>query len=181
MTEEEWRSIEEFADYEVSSFGRVRRATAGRGTRIGAIIKWHTNVSTAYPTVRFMRQGHQHARTVHSLVARAFLGPRPNGLQIRHFDGDTMNCRADNLMYGTAKENGEDKVRHGRSSAGEKNPRAKLTYDDAIEVRLARATGKSAKWIAAKYSLNPSTVHRIVAGTYWVQEASNRATDRSTQ
>jgi hypothetical protein len=58
----------------------------------------------------------------------------PEGMQVRHLDGDTMNCRAGNLAYGTHKENQEDKVRHGTSSYGEKNPRAKLTAEQAKAV-----------------------------------------------
>lgn len=178
MNDAEWQIIAEFPDYEVSSTGLVRRRTRARGAQVGAIIKWHTNVSTAYPTVRFMRDGRQHARNVHSLVARAFHGPRPDGLQVRHLDGDTMNCRATNLCYGTAQENANDKVRHGRTSAGERNPRAKLTIAQVAGVREARSAGESAKAIARRLGLNPSTVHRIVSGVYWSQEASNRAQDR---
>src|SRR4051812_19574137 len=39
------------------------------------------------------------------LVALAFHGPRPAGLEIRHLDGDRTNDRPDNLAYGTHQEN----------------------------------------------------------------------------
>lgn len=51
---------------------------------------------------------------VHHSVAEAFLGPRPNGMQIRHLDGDKLNNRVGNLRYGTPSENVRDVLRHGR-------------------------------------------------------------------
>jgi hypothetical protein len=178
---EEWRQVVGFEDYEVSSFGRVRRVTGGQGAKVGRVLTWHVCVSTAYPTIRFFRDGKRTARCVHQVVARAFHGPRPEGMHIRHLDGNTMNCAAINLAYGTASENGQDKVRHGRSSYGERNPKAKLTAEGAAEVRAAKAAGESAKAIAARIGLNPSTVHRIVTGKYWRQEASNRNLDRAAR
>lgn len=50
---------------------------------------------------------------VHVAVALAFLGPRPEGLDIRHLDGDPTNAHASNLAYGTKLENEADKWRHG--------------------------------------------------------------------
>lgn len=175
---EEWKTVPGFIDYEVSSYGQFRRATRAQGVRLGQLIRWHTNVSTAYPVVRFTVDGKSHARNVHSCVASAFHGPKPEGMQVRHLDGNPLNCRAENLCYGTAKENGQDKVRHGRSSAGEKNPKAKLTAEGAAAVRAAKASGEPTKDIAARLGLNPSTVYRITTGKYWSQEASNRSQDR---
>lgn len=176
---EEWIEVNGFPEYEVSFEGRFRRIAGGQGAKIGRILKWHLCVSTAYPTIRFVRDGRQFNRCVHQVVAMAFHGPRPEGMQVRHFDGDTLNCSAKNLIYGTGFENGQDKVRHGRSSAGEKNPKAKLTEEGAEKVRSAKLAGESAKSIAMRFGLNPSTVHRIATGKYWNQEASNRNQDRS--
>ncbi|MBM7795821.1 HNH endonuclease signature motif containing protein [Pseudoglutamicibacter cumminsii] len=41
---------------------------------------------------------------VHTLVAAAFLGPRPEGHDIIHLDGDQVNLHADNLAYVTRSE-----------------------------------------------------------------------------
>ena len=50
---------------------------------------------------------------MHSLVALAFLGTRPDGFDVRHLDGDRLNCALANLAYGTRSENQRDKRRHG--------------------------------------------------------------------
>lgn len=43
--------------------------------------------------------------TIHSLIAEAFLGPRPEGYDIDHIDGDKSNNHPSNLEYVTHKEN----------------------------------------------------------------------------
>jgi hypothetical protein len=66
---------------------------------------------------------------VHRLVLEAFVGACPTGQQARHLDGNADNPRLDNLAWGTARENMEDRFRHGRTAL------ARLTDD---EVRGAR-------------------------------------------
>ena len=43
--------------------------------------------------------------TVHCLVAYSFLGPRPEGFEIDHVNGDPSDNRACNLEYVTREEN----------------------------------------------------------------------------
>lgn len=50
---------------------------------------------------------------IHQLVLLAFVGPYPEGMEVRHLDGDPANNRLDNLRYGTRSENMYDRVRHG--------------------------------------------------------------------
>lgn len=45
---------------------------------------------------------------VHALVAAAFIGPRPEGHDIIHLDGDPKNLHADNLAYVTRSERVRD-------------------------------------------------------------------------
>lgn len=96
---EEWRPVVGFEGfYEVSSEGRVRsfrRGANGRLLRPGIS-------SNDYPTVAL---GRGNSRTVHSLVAAAFIGPCPEGEEVRHHDNDRRNPRATNLRYGTRAQN----------------------------------------------------------------------------
>jgi len=74
--------------------------------------------------------------SVHECVLDAFVGPRPDGMQCRHLDGDRKNNRPGNLAWGTPKENQADRLIHGTdTSIGVKNPSSKL--NDAI-VRVMR-------------------------------------------
>lgn len=51
---------------------------------------------------------------VQYLVAATYLGPRPPGLLVLHWDDDSDNNRPENLRYGTKSENAYDAVRNGR-------------------------------------------------------------------
>lgn len=178
MTQELWKGIPGFPDYMVSNLGNVRCFTPKRGRSTHRNFKPH-RASNGYLQVVITAGGHRRILSVHRLVADAFLGPRPEGMHTRHLDGDKNNNAVANLAYGTPAENGQDKVRHGRSNTGERNVKAKLTEVMVADIREARAKGVSAKQLASFYLLNPSTVHRIVNGTYWTLEASNRRMDRA--
>jgi len=161
-----WKTINRFPDYEISDEGDVKRTTGGRGAVKGKILKWHTHTSTGYPDVRFNVDGKQTAISVHRLVAKAFLGDRQDGMQIRHLDGNKLNNRVDNLCYGTAQENAQDRVRHGTSCKGIKNPKNKLTEQQVMSIRNLHGTVK-AKHAASIFGLSNSTIYRIWNKKYW--------------
>lgn len=58
-----------------------------------------------YHFVTLRRDGKAFPKTVHVLVAYAFLGPRPKGLVIHHKDNDKNNNAAINLEYVTRQKN----------------------------------------------------------------------------
>jgi hypothetical protein len=103
---EQWRAVPGFEGvYEVSDRARVRsfRRRQVRLLRPGL-------ASNGYYTVAL---GRGNSRTVHSLVALAFLGPPPAGCEVRHKDGNRRRSCLTNLQYGTRSENIRDAVRHG--------------------------------------------------------------------
>jgi hypothetical protein len=57
-------------------------------------------------------RGHRTIR-VHQAVLLAFIGPRPEGMQGCHGDGNPRNNRLDNLRWDTREANEMDKLRHG--------------------------------------------------------------------
>jgi hypothetical protein len=79
---------------------------------------------------------------MHVLVAHAFIGPRPDGLDVCHNDGDRANNQPSNLRYDTRKGNLADRNQHGTNNAGERNGRARLGADDVLEIRLRFANGE---------------------------------------
>lgn len=107
--------------------------------------------------------------TIHSLVAAAFIGPRPEGLVINHKDGNRLNNVVENLEYCTYSEN----YRHALDVLGFQPPRgeghwkAKLSEDDVIQMRRARAGGMSVKEIAAARSLPMGYVSNVTTGKLW--------------
>lgn len=118
MEEEIWKDIPGYEGYfQASTLGRIRsidriekclnRSNNGYHYRKykGKILKLCNSSRGDYLQVNICRAGKQRFITVHSLVALAFLGPRPKGLDVRHIDGNPKNNRPDNLSYGTRSEN----------------------------------------------------------------------------
>ena len=103
MKEEHWKVIEEFPDYEVSDKGRIRRLTPYKSTYKGKIKKTYIN-NVGYECVIF-KKDKRYCRTVHRLVAIAFL-PKPDGCyEINHKDENKLNNTVENLEWCTHKYN----------------------------------------------------------------------------
>lgn len=101
--------------YEVSDHGRVRSldSTDRNGRfREGRILRAFKNAD-GYPRIGLHLDGQCWQREVHALVAEAFIGPRPDGMEVCHGDGNPANAHVGNLRYGTHSENEFDKVRLG--------------------------------------------------------------------
>jgi hypothetical protein len=102
---ETWLPIPGYAGkYEVSDAGRVRNQR-------GYVLKpGNSGGPYGYQMVILApRKKHY----VHALVALAFIGPRPDGQQVRHLDGDRFNNARANLAYGTPSQNSYDTVDTG--------------------------------------------------------------------
>ena len=113
MIEEIWKPCKEYSYLEVSSHGNVRSIdrvvnNPGGGTRIikSKILKQQsfTNKDGRLYVVCYAN-GQKKNAPIHRLVAKAFLGDRPDGLVINHIDGDKFNNKASNLEFVTQKEN----------------------------------------------------------------------------
>lgn len=104
---EEWRSIPGYEGrWEASNWGRVRSLPRPR-TR-GGVLSQRLN-KRGYLSVTLGRETHE----VHRLIALAFIGPRPDGMETRHLDGNPLNCQEVNLAYGPRSANVRDKRAHG--------------------------------------------------------------------
>lgn len=89
------------------------------------------------------------------LVLLAFVGPpTANAPHACHRDGDATNDRLDNLYWGSARENMQDRANHGRG-------RGKLT--DA-EVMYIRSCGKSLRELAYEFDMTEHGIRCIRQG-----------------
>lgn len=119
-TSERWRAVAEFEGlYEVSDHGRVRTVARwveySSGTRrFYPSITMRFSGHRGYARVSLRRGGRYYARSVHVLVALAFIGARPTPLHdCCHGDGDASNSHVSNLRWDTKSANALDRVRHG--------------------------------------------------------------------
>jgi hypothetical protein len=101
-TTEEWRPCVGWPNYEVSNLGQVRR----RGRILKqTVFNKKTEGDGHYLGLCLSVEGVVTKVTVHSLVAAAFIGPRPEGWTIDHKDEVKSNNRATNLEYVTNGDN----------------------------------------------------------------------------
>jgi hypothetical protein len=110
-----WRPIPGFADYEASSLGRIRSWRNNHAARRSEprVMRPRTN-RYGYPAVKLYSEPTRFSRVAaHRAVLLAFVGPRPEGMETRHLNGDKLDNRLENLAYGTAQENALDRVRLG--------------------------------------------------------------------
>ncbi len=109
--------------YEVSDLGRVRgldriiRTAAGvraehtrtlKGRMLSQVLNGH-----GYPIVVLSKGAEAKQKLVHRLVATAFIGPCPEGMECCHNNGDRTDSRVENLRWDTRSNNALDAVAHG--------------------------------------------------------------------
>lgn len=153
---EEWRQVPGYEGlYEVSDQGRVKslpRLTRA-GMRGGKILKLSSDLD-GYRGVSLSRNGIIQRYKVATLVAAAFLGPRPENEVVRHLDGIRDHDTPKNLAYGTKSEDIYDQVRIGTHANSRKmccsqgheftpeNTRYSLNPDGTIRHRICRTCAR---------------------------------------
>lgn len=158
--------------YEVSDQGRVRsldtvqvysRRDQYSGTmitverkRLGRVLRPAPKLSGHVSVVL----GRGNSRLVHALVLAAFVGPRPEGMESLHRNGNPADNRLENLRYGTRSENLLDAVEHGAKPVGSRHHQAKLTENDIPIIRdLLKTNGPSA--IGRMFGVNETTIRQV--------------------
>jgi hypothetical protein len=101
---EKWKDVVGYSGfYQVSNLGNVRRVSC-RNNR--STIKL-TKGSNGYYVVNLSKENKQKTRTVHQLVAEAFLNHKPCGYAevVDHIDNNKLNNTINNLQLISQKEN----------------------------------------------------------------------------
>lgn len=119
--EEIWKEVR--PGIEVSSLGRVRQYLTGHFDGYG------------YLAISGGKRGAKR-ETIHSLVAKSFLGPRPKGAVIRHLNDNPLDNRAVNLAYGSQKDNWWDACKNGKV----------VQFCPVRAEKLKKGAGKGGAW-----------------------------------
>jgi hypothetical protein len=170
---EEWRPVPLTPGYEVSDLGAVR-SWRKRGGNVAGLL----TDSPRLLSLKTDRYGYRVAALkvgdrmrhigVHRLVVLAFVGePPPGKPEVCHRDGVRTNNVPSNLYWGSGKDNGEDKVRHGNSLRGERSPWAKLTAADIPEIFRLRRAGCTQKAIARQFGVASSLICYVLSRKGW--------------
>lgn len=158
--EEIWKPIVGYENiYSVSSFGSVRRELQAMGTHAGRIVKPYIS-SEGYFYVTLSINSKVKKFSVHSLVAMAFLGRRPEGFETNHKDAVRTNNSISNLEYISYQDN----ARHN----GVTNGNSKLNEEDVQQIRKKYVFGiYGANRLAKEFSVAKPTILRVIKRKTW--------------
>lgn len=95
---EAWAKIKDYPIYSVSSDGRVKNSKTNRILKQGK----HRQ---GYSLVWLSDSDGRHGKSVHRLVAEAFIPNPDNKEQVNHMDGNKANNNVNNLEWMTGSEN----------------------------------------------------------------------------
>lgn len=149
--EEIWRDIEGYEGlYQVSDLGRVKSLYTNR------ILKGSKDAK-GYLIVKLCKNSIKSNKTIHRLVAQAFIPNPENKPQVNHIDENKTNNMVSNLNWMTSKENNNHGTRTQRISKPIK----------AIDIATSEYNIYcSIRECARQLGLNPSHITSVLKGRY---------------
>lgn len=141
-------------------------------SRNGRCLEWRGAVTeNGYGRINVKGQ----VQRTHRVAYELYVGPIPEGMMVCHHCDNRPCCNPGHLFLGTPKQNTDDMVDKGRheswmieaDTAGERNPRAKLTTSAVRKIRQAYANGRTLKQIAKCYGVHFDTISKIVNRVTW--------------
>lgn len=158
MNEEIWKPVVGHEGwYEVSNLGRVRRCT---------ILKPQV-IRGGYLYVNLKKRCKSTKGIIHSMVLKAFVGPRGDDKVCRHKDGVRTNNSLINLEWGTQKENISDKKKHGTHFMGATHHNSVLTESEVISIRALARSNFPHVALARRFRVTPAHIGHIVNRRAW--------------
>lgn len=155
-----WKQIS--SKYECSDDGHIRNRKSKH------VLKEFDSCKDGYLRTQFDGK----TRTVHRVIAEAFI-PKEDGKQfVNHLDGNKKNNHANNLEWCTRSEN----IKHAYINnligpkIGEQNGRCKLTSEQAKQIRLIYKRGDpkfGAKALSKYYGVARQTICAVAYGQNW--------------
>ncbi len=166
---EEWRECIGFPGYMISDLGHimsmrqggkpVRLRPSAQRNRNGKIMRMQILLRSSAGVWAMVR--------AHTLVLTAFVGPRPEGMQCCHGDGNAANNRLPNLRWDTPASNRLDSSIHGTEPHGDSHHKSTITAVDAERINDLIRGGYNACIIARWIGCSRGTVRGIVEGRTW--------------
>ena len=102
----------------------------------------------------------------HRVAWEMAYGPIPDGMGVLHRCDNPPCVRPDHLFLGGQKLNGEDMAAKDRSTHGSKNPAAKLTESDVMDILRS---DEPMQRLADKYGVNHTAIWMIKRGVRWTR------------
>lgn len=168
---EQWRPVVGYEGfYEVSDLGRVRSlprpSRPGKRSYEGKVLSDGSRKGK-YHAVHLCKLGKIYVAYVHHVVLCAFVGPRPEGMDGCHNNGDLHDNRLVNLRWDSRRANIRDKLGHGTENIGTRNGSAKLADEDVRRIREMVLFGARRRDIAVTFGIHHLHVSNIMRRDTW--------------
>lgn len=111
LSYEKWKNIDDFPGYQVSDLGRVRSKRS-----YGWKILIPTRCDNGYLKVCLVKNQKRYNRTIHRLVATAFIPNPENKPEVNHKNTNKKDNRVANLEWSTGSENQLHSAKYGYRS-----------------------------------------------------------------
>lgn len=156
--QEIWKDVAGFEGlYQVSNFGRIRSLRVKRHAGGIMVTKKRKN---GYMFVFFRINNKRIWKSIHRIVANAFIPNPENKPQVDHIDGNPSNNNVTNLRWATNVENMNNPVtkeRMRKAFAGQNNPffgkkHSKETKEKISNSRIGKYKGKENPFFGRKHS-----------------------------
>lgn len=123
-----------------------------------------------YHKASLTKPGTRTQKFIHDLVLLTFVGEKPEGAQVCHNDGDRNNNALSNLRYGSAKDNAQDRQKHGTGyfKKGVEHPRSPITQEQLEWIRAQKGRMTQVE-IAKRLRIRVTTVWNVMRGTAYVE------------
>jgi len=175
-----WKDVVGFeGQYKISSLGRVLRLKRlTHAKRRHGMVAYYTKAKlmkinldrAGYTMVSLSIVSKTINRTIHRLIAEAFIPNEENKREVNHKNCIKRDSRLENLEWNTHQENMRHAVVSGRIiiRKGSDNPGSKLKEDQVLEIKRMLETGlKSYREIGDVYGVDQSTIFLIKSGHNW--------------
>ena len=156
-----WKECKECKNYEVSTYGEVRRKDTGK------ILQQKLDKNNTL-IVHFSMGSRNNTRyfQVHRLVANAFLSNPENKPWVKHIDGNPLNNKVSNLEW-------IDSVWENTQLCGSKAHNSKLTKEQVQycrDVYKPRDKKYGLSALADMFNVSKSTMHYILQNITYIAE-----------
>lgn len=154
--------------YMVSDLGNVRSLHKSNRRRLrGDLLTPAFTDDPPHWCVSLTKGGKAKTWRIHRLVMEAFVGPCPEGQEVRHGPGGNLDNRLVNLCYGTHLDNVADMVRDGTRLRGERVGGSRLTERIVIECRRRYAAGETQTALGAEFGVSSAVLSQAITGARW--------------
>jgi len=131
---EEWKNIRGYTGfYQVSNFGKIKSVSRIIKKNDGKILTLKERVlrqslnTKGYPYINLCRNCICISKTIHIIVARAFVSNPKRKPQVNHKDGNKLNNNDWNLEWNTNKENSIHAIKNKLKIRSKKGTFKKIT------------------------------------------------------